>query len=941
MRAGLDPSGFESWLAMPGASEAQKRPQRPVPLPTGTVTFLFTDIEGSTQRWEQHRDAMAVAVKRHDELLRSIIEKHDGFIFKTVGDAFCAAFARADDALAAAVECQRALGTVDFSEVDGLQVRMAIHCGSAHERDNDYSGPAVNRTGRLMSIGHGGQVLLSSIVQKLVGTNLPDGVVLLDLGLRRLKDLAEPEHVWQLEAPGLRSKFSPLNSLDEHPNNLPLQLTALIGREQDIDEVKTFIETHRLLTITGAGGVGKTRVALQAGADLVDRFADGVWFVDLAPISDPELVPSVAASALGLRQAGGRSVIDSITTWLKSKHALLILDNCEHLLVAAATLADAIHRSCPDVRMLATSRQPLNIAGETAHRLPSLATPQIGSALRAEEAMRYGAIAVFVDRAAMAGTQFVITDDNAAIIADICRHLDGIPFAIELAAARVKVLSIPNLAQRLNERFKILTGGSRTALPRQKTLGALIDWSYNLLSPHEQRLFNRMGVFAGGFGIDAVVAVCGDEPADEIEILDVVSSLADKSLVSADTTKSKARYRLLESTRAYALEKLAVTNERESIHRRHAEHFRDRAKAFAKSFGQGSTAAWLADVESELDNSRAALEWALTQHHAPILGAEIVAGLAQFWFRGGLSSEGNYWVESARAQVDAREHPGVVAWMLLGQSWTSSGHRTYELAQKAAELFESIGDVAGVARAHHSVTQGLFQMGELEAAKKENARALGELQACGDRWGIAAAFDLQGAIAYNLGDFAQGRASKHKALAGFRAIGDELGASIVADNLAEVEFADGKPQEAWRMASQAIAMASQQRVDAVTLAIRHTNGTAYQIALGDLDGAANSVRKAVRLARRSQFPAITAWAVQHFALILALRGNPQTAARLLGWVDAKLDELGRTRESTEQWSYEQLLSALREQLSDVEIEKLAAEGAAWSEDQAVEEALKV
>src|SRR5579872_4057256 len=918
-----------------------EEPQRVAALPTGTVTFLFSDIEGSTQRWEQHREAMKAAVARHEQLMSAAIKQHGGYVFKTVGDAFCVAFPTAPDAVRAALDAQLSLAKEDFASIDGLRVRMGLHTGYAEERNADYFGPAVNRVARLMSIGHGGQMLLSGVTRDLAHSDLPKGVTVLDLGSHRLKDLTEPEQVWQLTIEGLPTEFPSLKSLDTLPNNLPMQVTSFRGRDHDLEEVKKLLAEQRLLTLVGAGGIGKTRLAVQVGADLLDHYPDGVWLCDFAPITDPELVSSVIAKEIGMTQVEGRRVDESIPQWLKRKTLLLILDNCEHVLGPVAVLVDAIHRNCPQVRILATSRQALGIAGERVLRLASLDVPHKIADLTPAAVMEFGAVALFVDRAVFVDRSFALTEDTAPIVADICRRLDGIPLAIELAAARVKILSIPNLAQRLNERFKILTGGSRTALPRQKTLGALIDWSYDLLTPQEQTLFNRVGIFAGGFSLDAAITVCAGEGLDEIDILDVVSSLADKSLVSADTTKSKARYRLLESTRAYALEKLAVTNERESIHRRHAEHFRDRAKAFAKSFGQGSTAAWLADVESELDNSRAALEWALTQHHAPILGAEIVAGLAQFWFRGGLSSEGNYWVESARAQVDAREHPGVVAWMLLGQSWTSSGHRTYELAQKAAELFESIGDVAGVARAHHSVTQGLFQMGELEAAKKENARALGELQACGDRWGIAAAFDLQGAIAYNLGDFAQGRASKHKALAGFRAIGDELGASIVADNLAEVEFADGKPQEAWRMASQAIAMASQQRVDAVTLAIRHTNGTAYQIALGDLDGAANSVRKAVRLARRSQFPAITAWAVQHFALILALRGNPQTAARLLGWVDAKLDELGRTRESTEQWSYEQLLSALREQLSDVEIEKLAAEGAAWSEDQAVEEALKV
>jgi predicted ATPase len=395
---------------------------------------------------------------------------------------------------------------------------MAIHLGHAEERNGDYFGPAVNRVARLMSIGHGGQILVSGVTRDIAHSDPPAGTTLVDLGSQRLQDLTEPEHVWQLNVPGLPSEFPPLRSLDALPNNLPIARTSFVGREHDVADVKEFLERTRLLTLVGSGGVGKTRLALQVGAELLDRYPDGVWFVDFAPITDPELVSSIIAKVLGMSQQQDRRVDESISRWLKRKKLLLIFDNCEHVLETVAGIAASILNTAPEVRILATSRQGLDIGGEVVHRLPSLPLPSQVAGLTPDEALRYGAIVLFVDRATAADTRFALTDDSAPIVAEICRRLDGIPLAIELAAARVKVLSIPHLAQRLNERFKILTGGSRDALPRQKTLTALIGWSYDLLSPQEQLLFTRLGIFSGGFALDAVTAVCPGEGLDEIDV---------------------------------------------------------------------------------------------------------------------------------------------------------------------------------------------------------------------------------------------------------------------------------------------------------------------------------------------------------------------------------------------------------------------------------------
>jgi len=427
-------------------------------LPTGTVAFLFTDIEGSTQRWEAHRAAMGDAIERHDALLQQSIDSHGGYVFKRMGDAFCAVFRTAPEAICAACDAQRALNSQDFSAVDGLKVRMAVHVGHADENNGDYFGPTVNRVARLLAIGYGGQVLVSGAAADLAQGEMPVQTALRDLGSHRLKDLAHPEQVYQLIAPDLPQKFFPLRSLDALPNNLPLQLTSFVGREDEIESVKTLVDLHRLTTLVGTGGVGKTRLALQAGAELLDRYEDGVWFVELAPLSDGTLIVSELAPLFGVQVAGDRPLLDALLAGLRPKHALLIIDNCEHLVDPAADIIEKILRGCPNIRVLATSREALKISGETVHRVASLT----------EES----AVALFAERATAASDSFQLTDENRPTVAKICRRLDGIALAIELAAARVRAVDVEELFARLDERFRILTGGSRTALPRQQTMRA-------------------------------------------------------------------------------------------------------------------------------------------------------------------------------------------------------------------------------------------------------------------------------------------------------------------------------------------------------------------------------------------------------------------------------------------------------------------------------------
>lgn len=443
------------------------------------------------------------------------------------------------------------------------------------------------------------------------------------------------------------------------PNNLPLQVTSFRGREDDIREIKTILLDHHLVTILGAGGVGKTRLAIQSGAELLERFDDGVWIADLAPINEQQLVANVVAQALGVNQSDGSLDDDSIARWLKQKRLLLILDNCEHLLDAAARLVDAIDRQCAHVRIIVTSRQALDVSGEKVFRLPSLAVPDAPKARIPEAAILFSAVALFVDRACLADRAFRLNQDNTTVVVEICRRLDGIPFAIELAAARLRMMSVSGLAQRLGERFKVLTGGSRAALPRQQTLKALIDWSYDLLQNEERALFERLAVFAGTFTLNAAACVCGGDGIEAADTLNLLCSLADKSLLVIETQGDEERYGLLETTRDYVCERLTAIGSFEDYKRRYADYYLQVAEDFARCSATMELGAWLARVTNESQHLRAVLEWSLSERKDIVLGASIAASLDTFWRHGGVEAEGRYWIDAAVAELDTTAYPEV------------------------------------------------------------------------------------------------------------------------------------------------------------------------------------------------------------------------------------------------------------------------------------------
>ncbi len=905
--------------------------------PTGTVTFLFSDIAGSAAHWEERLAAMAQALRRHDELLRGAIETNGGYVFKTIGDAFCAAFSRPSEAIASALAAQRAIAAEDWSAVNGLAVRMAVHSGAADERDGDYFGPPVNRVARLLAIAHGGQTIVSSVTAHLLRGAMPEGSELRDVGEHRLKDLTEPERVWQLTAPGLADTFPPLLSLASLPNNLPRQLTPLIGRDEVLRQIEQLVSLHPLVTLVGTGGVGKTRAALQAGADLLDGSADGVWLVELAPVSDPDLVAGAIAAALGVRDHPERPALSAILHYLKARRLLLLLDNCEHLIAEVANVADAILHGAPDVRVLATSREPLRIDGERVYRMPSLDVPAESTSLAANDALQYGAVALFVRRAAASESRFTLTSENAPVVAGICRRLDGIALAIELAAARVKVLSPHQLAEKLDERFRVLSGGSRTAMPRQQTMRAAIEWSYDLLSRAEQRLFARIAIFVGGWTLEAAETVTGDRSLDARDVLELLASLADKSLVVAELNESASRYRLLESTRAFALEKLEEGGDRSALERRHAAWAAELADRVGEAYLTAPTTQLLAKFEPEIENVRAAIDWAVSNGDA-VTVARAASGFVGIWRARRGVAQVRRWLEDALPQLDEESEPAIAArnWHALAS--VTNGQRRVEAAQRALALSERSDDPIAVIRSLDWLSSGLYQTGRIDEAQLANDRAL---RICRDqgltRSGLyARALNVRGAIATGGGRLESARVDFAEAIALSDALGDELSATVTRLNMSEIEFQAGNTKRALdvleKASSAARAMSMEYRWSALV------NAAAYRIVLNDIAGARDAAREALR-GSRAAFPTLATAAMQHLATVEALSGSPRQGARLLGYVNASYGGARYEREFTERRTYEILMAALHDTLDDGEIESLAVEGARLTEEQAVAEAL--
>jgi predicted ATPase/class 3 adenylate cyclase/DNA-binding CsgD family transcriptional regulator len=751
-------------------------------LPTGTVTLLLADVEGSTRLWESQPKEMKAAIARLNSVVSEVIATHDGVrpVEQGEGDSFVAAFARASDAVAAALEMQRA-------PLAPIRLRIGVHTGEIQLRDEgNYAGPTINRTARLRDLGHGGQTLLSGAAEALVLDGLPSGAWLTDLGAHALRDLPRPERVIQLSHPDLVNDFPPLRvSKAVISQRLPVQLTSFVGRQAELSQVHELLTQNRLLTLTGAGGAGKTRLAIQTAGQLSSEFGQfpqGISYVDLAPITDPELVPLTVARAFGLPDQPGRSTMDILIRFVADRQMLVVLDNCEHLLDASATLVNALLGAAAGLTLLATSREPIGVAGEVSWRVPSLP-------------LRDEAIELFADRARRARPDFTVTDDNAAVVTEICTRLDGLPLAIELAAARVRALSLAEILDSLHDRFRLLTGGARTAVRRQQTLRASVDWSHTLLTEPERVLFRRLAVFQGGFDLDAAQTVAGGGDVQRYHVLDQLTLLVDKSLVVADDSRGRTRYRLLETVRQYALEKLSESGEADAVRARHRDHYTAMGAVLDAPAGRDYEQC-LEQANIEIDNLRAAFGWSRENSDVE-LALTLASSLQPLWVTRGRLREGLAWFDATLADLDAH-HPAVTAAVRARALADKAVLDTYlgaadslEQAEQAVAIARDVDDPALLARTltAYGFTAGLGY--NAEVARRCFAEAIVLARAVDDQWRLSQILAEQARGAHIVGDPIAVRAAAEEGRDLADAIGDGFNSRVCRFYLAGMQQFSG------------------------------------------------------------------------------------------------------------------------------------------------------
>ena len=677
-------------------------------LPSGTVTFLLTDVEGSTRRWDRHPAAMRRAMEVHDAVVGRLLITHGGMQVESgrEGDSILATFTRASDAVACGAAIQREFAAQAWPEGADLHIRVALNSGEAELRSGHYYGPAVYRCARLLATGHGDQVLLTLATRDLVIDAMPEGVGLRELGSHGLRNLERPEVVFQVIAPGLRAEFPPLKSMGPRRHNLPVSPNGFVGRTSELAEIKDRLAANRMLTLTGAGGTGKTRLALQVAADLLEGFKDGVWLVELASLSQPELVPQAAAEALGVREEAGRPIGKTLSGWLRDKNLLLLLDNCEHLVPAVVSLADQLLRDCPEVRLLATSRAALRVNGEAITRVGPLSESD--------------AVVLFADRSSAVQPSFRLTEDNSGAVAQICRRVEGIPLAIELAAGRARMMTPAEILARLQDSFDLLAGGSRSADARHETLKAAMDWSYWLLNEEEQRLFRRLTVFAGGFSLEAAEAVCPNGGLDRDAVMHLLGRLVEQSLVIVNTAgqgQARTRYRLLEALREYGRTKLEESLEGDVVRRRHAAHFVALAEAAAPKLDERDRLGWLERLDLDRENLRAVFERSAGTEADTHL--RLAVALTGFWDARGGYSEGRARLSSAlsrggqpsRVRAEAMRCASFMAWAQGDFAAAMS------LCEKSLKLCRRIRDRRGEGMGLQQLGQIAFQQDDFPRAR--------------------------------------------------------------------------------------------------------------------------------------------------------------------------------------------------------------------------------
>ncbi len=784
-------------------------------LPSGKVTFVLTDIEGSTALWERHPDAMGQTVARHDELLAAEIERRDGMVIhnRGEGDSFFAVFRRAIDAVTAARDIQRALRAEAWPTKEPLRVRIGVHTGEAELRNNDYFGSAVNRCARIRAIAHGGQTLVSSTTYNLIRDEPPEKVDLLDLGEYQLKDLLQPERVYQVAESELPTAFPPIRALPTRPNNLPVPTTTLIGREREVTQISNqLLGDTRLLTLSGAGGIGKTRIAVEVARRLADQGLMAVAFVELAPIADPALVSHAIGAALGVLQHLDHPLLETIVEWIRSARLLLVLDNCEHLTAGCGPVAKTLIAACPELRILATSQAPLGVSGEAIWPAPLL-TVDGDDALQSASPRYSEAVQLFVERARLKVPGFALTAENRRTVAAICRHLDGLPLAIELAAARIQLLPPAAILSRLNRRLALLVGGPQDLPTRQQTIRATITWSYDLLNERERTLFRQLGIFVGSFSLEAAEAICASaDPAPASSLLDVLDSLLAKNLLQHANTADEPRFTILQTVREYAREQLIASTQMQSVRDRCVRFFVALAEEAAQGFLGRRQLEWLERVDAELDQLRAVFGWVRNGEVATEVGMRLVGALIRYWEYRGLTVEGNDWLIAMLATPAASARTLEAARVLYAASIFATIRDSPDqgpLAEKSALLFKEVGhlDESGRSLAQQAVAE--VRLGHLAEARALLEQSLRIAKEHDDTWCLAFALGQLGAVAYRDANYSVAHRFRSDAAAAARAVGDRHTLGLALAGLGQVARAQQNYEESARLFHETLEVAAE------------------------------------------------------------------------------------------------------------------------------------
>jgi predicted ATPase/class 3 adenylate cyclase len=907
----------------------------------GTVTLLFTDIEGSTRLLRSVGAAYAALLAAHHGLLREAIAAGGGKELGSAGDGLYASFPSARAAVLAAIDGQQRLAAQAWPEGVTVKVRMGLHTGEPAQAETGLVGLDVHRAARISAAGHGGQILLSRTARDLLGDELPPGVGLRDLGEYRLKDLPEPEHLYQVQAPGLATEFPAIRSADARPNNLPRRLTTFIGRDDEVLEAKRILAAAPLLTLTGPGGVGKTRLAYQVASELLDQFEGGVWLVELGSLADGTLVERQVAGVLGITDQPGQPLLMTIVDHIRSRPMLVVLDDCEHILAASAELADTALRACPALRIIATSREPLGVEGEALLSVPSLDAPDPDWLMDARSLAGFAAVRLFVERARAAQPTFDVTEANASAIARICRRLDGIPLAIELAAARVRALSPDQIATRLDDRFRLLTGGVRTAVPRHQTLRATMDWSFELLTERERAVLRRSSVFAGGATLEAAEVVCAGEPVEQADVLDMLTRLVDRSLVIADATGDESRFRLLETVREYSRERLVAAGDAEATMRAHRDWYLALVEAAGPAFFHGPPQVpWIERFDREHDNLRAALAWSDDQPGERDAGLRMAAGLWRFWEIRGHQTEGLAWLERMLADPDADVTPlranaltgaGILAFM------KGDGEAAWRSHERSLAMHRQLGDRASVAYAANNLANVAIELDRVEQARSLYEEALAIAQELGDERGAGFSLLHLGDAFARAGDREASDARSEEAVATFRRLGDPWSEAFALGSTASARS---------RLGDETGALALHEQALGIYESIGDGRGVARVLqSLGDLAARTGDRVTATEHLRRSlevrlqidDLPGMAA-GLEHLAWALA-PDRPTDAARLLGAAEAIRDRLRAPVALPEQAEYGHQRDALADRLGREAFDSARDDGRAMSPGEALARSL--